>query len=72
MAKRTWTTKAQEVVFTTDATTGALMASVPLYRDGVKHLTIQLDVSQEGNVDVLVLRGSPDSVLQGFRARSDF
>lgn len=72
MAKRTWTTTAREVVFRTDPDSGALFASVPLNRDGVRMLTVELRVDEEGEVDLRVLRGSAEAVLQGFTARSDF
>lgn len=70
MAQAVWSTKAQEVVLERRNADGSFFASVPLYDNGVKQLTLQLTITADRAVHVLV-DGEPGATLTGFQAWSD-
>lgn len=65
-----WTTKPAEVTLVAKAADGSFTASIPLYDNGVKQLTLTftIDAARAVRVDV---KSEPGATLTGFTAWSD-
>jgi hypothetical protein len=69
MAKAKWSTTPKEVVAATQPD-GSFLLRAPLLDNGVKQLTVELRVTADREVRVLV-NGEPGATLTGFQAWSD-